>query len=55
MTWSLLLMKCELIVCFCPTLNAHGCIIRERGVRKAPDLLPEDYTGGDEDEGSIGL
>ncbi|KAJ3503538.1 hypothetical protein NLJ89_g8386 [Agrocybe chaxingu] len=27
----------------------------ERGVRKAPDLLPADYTGGDADQGSIGL
>ncbi|KAK7035478.1 glutamate--cysteine ligase [Paramarasmius palmivorus] len=25
----------------------------ERGVRRAPDLLPEDYTGGDKDGGSI--
>ncbi|KAJ7680279.1 glutamate-cysteine ligase catalytic subunit [Mycena polygramma] len=27
----------------------------ERGVRKANDLLPEDYTGSKEDPGSIGL
>ncbi|KAF8160745.1 glutamate-cysteine ligase catalytic subunit [Crassisporium funariophilum] len=27
----------------------------ERGVRRAPDLLPEDYTGGNKDQGSIGL
>ncbi|RXW21302.1 hypothetical protein EST38_g4569 [Candolleomyces aberdarensis] len=27
----------------------------ERGVRKAPDLLPEYYTGGNKDGGSIGL
>ncbi|KII92773.1 hypothetical protein PLICRDRAFT_37574 [Plicaturopsis crispa FD-325 SS-3] len=27
----------------------------ERGVRRVPDLLPEDYTGGDKDRGSIGL
>ncbi|KAF9478808.1 glutamate-cysteine ligase catalytic subunit [Pholiota conissans] len=26
----------------------------ERGVRQAPDLLPEDYRGGNEDSGSIG-
>ncbi|KAI0268852.1 glutamate-cysteine ligase catalytic subunit [Gloeopeniophorella convolvens] len=25
----------------------------ERGVRRAPDLLPEDYVGGDKDSGSI--
>jgi len=27
----------------------------ERGVRHEPDLLPADYTGGDQDQGSIGL
>lgn len=27
----------------------------ERGVRKAEDLLPADYTGSKEDSGSIGL
>lgn len=27
----------------------------ERGVRRAPDLLPNDYTGSDRDQGSIGL
>jgi len=27
----------------------------ERGVKKAPELLPEYYTGRDEDQGSIGL
>ncbi|KAF8894101.1 glutamate-cysteine ligase catalytic subunit [Infundibulicybe gibba] len=27
----------------------------ERGVRKAPDLMPEDYMGGETDQGSIGL
>jgi glutamate--cysteine ligase catalytic subunit len=27
----------------------------ERGVRREPDLLPEDYNGGANDEGSIGL
>lgn len=27
----------------------------ERGVRKVPDLLPADYTGGEQDQGSIGL
>jgi len=27
----------------------------ERGVKKAPDFLPEYYTGRDEDQGSIGL
>ncbi|KAF8639556.1 hypothetical protein AX17_001460 [Amanita inopinata Kibby_2008] len=27
----------------------------ERGIRHEPDLLPADYTGGAEDEGSIGL
>ncbi|KAF9010584.1 glutamate-cysteine ligase catalytic subunit [Cyathus striatus] len=27
----------------------------ERGVRKAPDFLPINYTGGDKDQGSIGL
>jgi hypothetical protein len=27
----------------------------ERGVRKAPDLLPEDYMGGEHDQGSIGM
>ena len=24
----------------------------ERGVRRAPDLLPEDYTGSEHDSGS---
>lgn len=28
---------------------------RERGARKAPDLLPADYEGGNKDRGSIGL
>ncbi|KXN90986.1 Glutamate--cysteine ligase [Leucoagaricus sp. SymC.cos] len=27
----------------------------ERGVRREPTLLPEDYTGGNKDQGSIGL
>lgn len=27
----------------------------ERGVKKAPELLPEYYKGRDEDQGSIGL
>ncbi|PBK73874.1 glutamate-cysteine ligase catalytic subunit [Armillaria solidipes] len=27
----------------------------ERGVRRAPELLPEDYTGGAKDHGTIGL
>ncbi|KAF8222928.1 glutamate-cysteine ligase catalytic subunit [Tricholoma matsutake] len=27
----------------------------ERGVRCAPDLLPNNYTGGEQDQGSIGL
>jgi len=27
----------------------------ERGVRLEPTLLPEDYTGGNKDQGSIGL
>jgi glutamate--cysteine ligase catalytic subunit len=27
----------------------------ERGVRKAEELLPKDYTGGDADQGSIGM
>ncbi|KAF8070687.1 glutamate-cysteine ligase catalytic subunit [Lyophyllum atratum] len=27
----------------------------ERGVRREPDLLPKDYTGGDQDKGGIGL
>lgn len=27
----------------------------ERGVRSAPQFLPNDYTGGDQDQGSIGL
>ena len=27
----------------------------ERGVKKAPELLPEYYTGRDEDQDSIGL
>jgi hypothetical protein len=25
----------------------------ERGVRRAPDLLPEDYAGSEEDSGSL--
>lgn len=29
--------------------------ISERGVRRAPELLPEDYTGSSHDKGSIGL
>lgn len=28
---------------------------RERGVRREPDLLPDDYTGGAHDKGTIGL
>ncbi|GLB37673.1 putative glutamate-cysteine ligase [Lyophyllum shimeji] len=27
----------------------------ERGVRRVPELLPKDYTGGDHDKGNIGL
>jgi hypothetical protein len=28
---------------------------RERGVLKVPELLPKDYTGSDQYEGSIGI
>ena len=27
----------------------------ERGIRREPELLPEDYNGGANDQGSIGL
>lgn len=35
----------------CPSDN--GRFYSERGVRRVPDLLPEDYTGSGEDSGSF--
>jgi len=29
------------------------CAYSERGVRRAPDLLPKDYKGTEEDPGSL--
>lgn len=35
------------LLCLCR--NFHS----ERGVRRAPDLLPADYRGGDKDQGTL--
>jgi glutamate--cysteine ligase catalytic subunit len=46
----------EMSVFFClhatEVLFDDGCFYSERGVRRVPDLLPEDYTGSGEDSGS---
>ena len=38
-----------------PLAFSDTLLYSERGVKKAPELLPEYYTGRDEDQGSIGL
>jgi len=45
----------EMYVFLLMSLAWYWSIHSERGVRRAPDLLPKDYMGGDKDQGSIGL
>lgn len=48
-------MKCKDFLSLSFMVSERLSILSERGVRRVPDLLPEDYTGGDKDHGSIGL
>lgn len=56
--YDLMVAVDEMYVFITPVMtdcNADTAPFSERGVRRAPDLLPDDYTGGEKDKGTIGL
>ena len=45
--YDLLVAMDEMLVFFCSVDSSHPCFCSERGVRRAPDLLPEEYKGSE--------